>query len=214
MKTMEVFSGTKSFSKVAKELGHKTWTIDNNKELEPDFCCDVLIEPLIVSDGVDVLWCSPPCTAFSVAAIGKNWDKDTKQPKSDNAKLGLALLNRTVNIIKRNLDINPNMVWFIENPRGMMRKVIYEVFKEQGITDFERKTVTYCQYGDTRMKPTDVWTNLKGWTTRPMCKNGAKCHESAPRGSRTGTQGLKNAKDRGVIPPALFYEIFETIREE
>lgn len=28
-------------------------------------------------------------------------------------------------------------------------------------------------------------------------------------GSRTGTQGIKGAKDRGVIPPALIYEILE-----
>lgn len=46
-----------------------------------------------------------------------------------------------------------------------------------------------------------------------MCKNGDKCHESAPRGSKTGTQGLKNAKLRGIIPEKLFYEIFEVIEK-
>lgn len=44
-----------------------------------------------------------------------------------------------------------------------------------------------------------------------MCKPGASCHEAAPRGSRTGTQGIKGAKDRGRIPEALFEEIFEAI---
>ena len=36
-------------------------------------------------------------------------------------------------------------------------------------------TVTYCQYGDTRMKPTDLWCSdslFQQWTPRPMCKNG------------------------------------------
>ena len=62
------------------------------------------------------------------------------------------------------------------------------------------------------MKPTDIWTNDFDWIPRPMCKNGDKCHESAPRGSKTGTQGLKNAKDRGIIPPALFEEILTSIQ--
>lgn len=30
----------------------------------------------------------------------------------------------------------------------------------------------------------------------------------------SGTQGLKNAKDRGVIPPKLFEEIFNIIEGE
>lgn len=77
-----------------------------------------------------------------------------------------------------------------------------------------RHTVTYCQYGDNRMKPTDIWTNCSEWKPKPMCKNGENCHESAPRGSKTGTQGIKGAKDRGVIPPALFYEIFEHIGDK
>jgi len=77
--------------------------------------------------------------------------------------------------------------------------------------DFKRFTVTYCQYGDTRQKPTDIWTNFD-WKPKPMCKPKATCHISAPRGSRTGTQGLKNAKERSVIPPNLFREIFEQLK--
>ena len=33
-----------------------------------------------------------------------------------------------------------------------------------------------------------------------LCKNGDKCHEAAPRGAKTGTQGLKNSKERARIP--------------
>ena len=54
-----------------------------------------------------------------------------------------------------------------------------------------------------RMKPTDIWTNHPNPQFKPMCKNGDTCHESAPRGSKTGTQGLKGAKERGVIPKLL-----------
>jgi len=42
MNTLELFSGTKSFSKVAKELGHFTFTVDIDSKLEPDFVCDIM----------------------------------------------------------------------------------------------------------------------------------------------------------------------------
>lgn len=73
-----------------------------------------------------------------------------------------------------------------------------------------RHTVTYCQYGDTRMKPTDIWTNNKSWTPKPACKNGSPCHVAAPRGSRTGTQGLKGNYERSVIPKPLCEEVIES----
>jgi len=208
MNTIELFSGTKSFSKVAEKLGHKIYTIDNNKELNPDLCISVFDIQSAYLPKCDILWTSPPCTAFSVAAIGKNWHKETKEPKTENAQLGIDIVNETIKIIADKLRINPYLIWFIENPRGMLRKLIDSLFIKHGIINYKRNTVTYCQYGDTRMKPTDIWTNLQSWKSKPICKNGAPCHVAAPRGSRTGTQGLKNAKDRGVIPEQLFYEIF------
>ena len=58
------------------------------------------------------------------------------------------------------------------------------------------------------MKPTDIWTNIPN-PNFPCCKNGDKCHESAPRGSQTGTQGIKGSKDRSRIPNALCDYIVE-----
>ena len=77
-----------------------------------------------------------------------------------------------------------------------------------------RYTVTYCQYGDTRMKPTDIWTNHPNPQFKPMCKNGDPCHDAAPRGSKTGTQGLKNSAERGVIPKGLCEHIVAICEEE
>jgi len=209
MQTVELFSGTKSFSKVAEAQGHDTLTIDNNPDLNPDITVDILSFDIkhIDSVDVDVMWTSPPCTAFSVASIGRHWDKDTREPKTQNAKLGLALVEHTIRIIA---ETKPKH-WFIENPRGMLRKLIDPLFAKHGLTDYVRHTVTYCQYGDDRMKPTDIWTNCKEWQPKAPCKNGMPCHVAAPRGSMTGTQGIKGAKLRGVIPPAIFEEIFEDI---
>ena len=113
-------------------------------------------------------------------------------PKSDYAKF-CDLTN--INVLKLIEELKPKY-YFIENPRGGMRKMNF-------MKDLPRYTVTYCQYGDSRMKPTDIWTNHPNPGFKPMCKNGSPCHVSAPRGSKTGTQGLKNSKDRSVIPYEL-----------
>jgi hypothetical protein len=96
--------------------------------------------------------------------------------------------------------MNPKLIWFIENPRGGLR--VSEPLVRRDYNKY-RHTVTYCQYGDTRMKPTDIWTNISNPMFYPPCKNGDPCHERAPRGSRNGTRKLKNAVERSRIPEQL-----------
>lgn len=195
MKILELFSGTESFSKVARERGHETFTIDNNPDFNPDLCKNIL--DLVLDDipwFPDIIWASPPCTFFSVASIGKHWNIDNT-PKTPQAELGVKIVNKTIGIIKM---LNPKCV-VIENPRGKLRKL--------DLIDYKRESVCYCKYGDTRMKPTDLWNNI-GFVGK-MCKNGNPCHVSAPRGSKTGTQGLKGNMERSVIPRDLCLEIIK-----
>ena len=144
----------------------------------------------------DVIWMSPDCTSFSIAAIShhrrKNSETGNLDPISDYAKFCDKVDQHCLDLIR---ELKPKY-WFIENPRGGMRKMTWM----QGLP---RYTVTYCKYGDTRMKPTDIWTNHPDPKFKPMCKNGDPCHESAPRGSKTGTQGLKGSKERSIIPPPI-----------
>ena len=192
-------------------MGYKTLTIDNSPVDNPDLCTDILkLNPNTFSNKkYYILWASPPCKTFSVASIGHHWQGGFKayEPKTEECEIGLRLLDTTIKFLK----IVKPKYWFIENPRGVMRKVIDDIFEKYDINDYIRNTVTYCQYGDRRMKPTDIWTNCKNWKPKPMCKNGAPCHQPAPGGSRTGIQGLRNSRERGVIPPELFYEIFEKV---
>jgi len=183
MNTIELFSGTKSFSKVARSFGHYTVTLDNEAKLNPDVVVDIMSVKGI-SKNIDVLWASPPCTTFSVASISHYWENG--KPKNDKTLYGIALLEKAISLIKES---SPKY-WFIENPRGMMRKIIDESFKKFGISDYVRHTVSYCQYGSKIMKPTDIWTNCKKWISKPICKPGAPCHMRAGRGSKTGVQGI------------------------
>ena len=202
MKVLELFAGSRSIGKAAEALGHEVFSSDINDFPGIDYLCDILMFDIKqMPFEPDMIWASPPCTGFSVAAIGHHWTggRGAYIPKTETAKLGIQLLRETLRIID---EINPK-VWFIENPRGLMRKM-------PELEGKHRKTVTYCQYGDSRMKPTDIWTNSRTWNPRPMCKNGAPCHEAAPRGSRTGTQGLKSNYERSKIPNDLCIEIIKS----
>ena len=202
MKVLELFAGSRSIGKAAEALGHEVFSSDINDFPGIDYLCDILMfDRKQMPFQPDMIWASPPCTGFSVAAIGHHWTggRGAYIPKTETAKLGIELLRETLRIID---EINPK-VWFIENPRGLMRKM-------PELEGKHRKTVTYCQYGDSRMKPTDIWTNSRTWNPRPMCKNGAPCHEAAPRGSRTGTQGLKSNYERSKIPNDLCIEIIKS----
>ena len=152
-----------------------------------------------------MIWASPDCSSYSIAAIShhrKREENGNLAPVSEYAKFCDRVNQHTLNLI---MTLSPKY-WFIENPRGGMRKMDF-------MHGLPRYTVTYCQYGDTRMKPTDIWTNHHDPKFKPMCKNGDPCHEKAPRGSRAGTQGLKGSKERSAIPVELCRHIVKICEE-
>ena len=216
MKVLVFFAGTRSVEKPFNAAGHETFSIDWDKKFENiDLYADILT--LTAADIVekfglpDVVWASPDCTTFSIAAIShhrrKNPETGNLDPVSEYAKFCDKVDQHCLEIIaelnRMRLEQGlPELIFFIENPVGAMRKMIWM----QGLP---RYTVTYCQYeldkpvNQRRKKPTDIWTNHPNPQFRPVCKNGDPCHAAAPRGARTGTQGLKGSKERSVIPRML-----------
>lgn len=185
---LELFSGTGRMAAAFRKEGYETLTVDlhESADLQKDIREVTVAEILDLLGGYpDVIWASPPCTQFSIASVSTHW-KNRKPPVE-----GTELLAHTLRLI---MALQPKY-WYIENPMGMMRKLPL-------IQHLPRRTLTFCQYGDRSMKPTDVWTNNRMfWPKR--CKNGMPCHEAAPRGSKTGTQGKKGAKERGALPVQL-----------
>lgn len=212
MKILELFAWSRSIWKVADGLWYYTYSTDLYEFEWINKACDILdFDYRNIWFIPDIIWASCPCTTYSIASCWTHRNKDYSA-KTEEAKIWDLIVLKTLEIIKYFEKLNPNLKWYIENPRGILRKM--DFMKYLPI----RKTITYCSYWDIRMKPTDIWTNNKNWEPKPMCHNykydkdwnviNKHCHhESARRGARTWTQGLKWDYERSKIPYELCKEI-------
>jgi site-specific DNA-cytosine methylase len=205
MNILELFAGSRSIGNEAEKMGMNVFSVDWQKFDRIDLAID--IQDLQMKDIPfipDMVWASPDCTTYTIAAISTH--RNGTEPKSEYAKKCDEVNKHFISLIDEWLLINPKMVFFIENPRGMLRKMPF-------MNGFKRHTIWYCQYGDDRAKPTDIWTNSKTWVPKSVCRNGnKKCHhQSAPRGSKTGTQGRKGSYDRSKIPDKLCRSVLDSL---
>lgn len=207
MKVLELFAGTRSIGKAFETRGHEVFSVEWDKSFENiDLYADIgqltAQEVLEKFGKPDVMWMSFDCTSFSLAAISHHRKKNpitgNLDPITEYAKFCDQVDQHCLELIK---ELNPTY-WFIENPVGGLKSMVWM----QGLP---RYMITYCSYEtdrpveQRRRKPTHIWTNHPNPRFKPPCKNGDPCHQAAPRGSKTGTQGMRNAKERSVIPPPL-----------
>ena len=205
MKVLELFAGTRSISRAFATRGHETFSVDWSRDF-PDIDLYADISTLTASEILerfgrpDVIWASPDCTTYSLMAVSSHRERlkdGTLAPKTDYARFCDRCNARVIRLIR---ELAPKC-FFIENPVGCLCKMPFM----QGIP---KHLVTYCQYGDTRQKPTHIFTDYPepGFKS---CKRGDKCHEAAPRGAKTGTQGIKGRIDRARIPALLCEHIVD-----
>ena len=123
MKVLELFAGTRSIGKAFEARGHEVYSVEWDKDFENiDLYADILTvtaKDILDKFGhPDVIWASPDCTTFSIAAIShhrrKNPETGNLDAVSEYAKFCDKVDQHVLSLIK---ELNPKF-YFIENPRG------------------------------------------------------------------------------------------------
>ena len=152
---LELFSGTGSVGHPWREAGHRVFSVDICPRKAPDFCGDIRDWDYKDLDTPDVIWASVPCEQYSIARTRAKTPRDYT--------LADSLVAKTMEVIRHYEALNPELVWFIENPDSSQlwsRAVAWELYP--------RARLDYCTYGTLYRKRTKVATNVL-WTPRPLC---------------------------------------------
>lgn len=212
LKLLELFKGTGSIGKVAHKMGMKVMSVDFVAKYEPDILEDILewdYKTFFRNSGFvpDLLWASPPCNTYSpmVYRLHERNPANAK-PLSKRAREGTAILYRTLDIIDYCKKLNPNLIFCMENPRGMMRNDP-RIKKETNLD-----TTLYCLYGDKRVKPTDFFNNIPGGldVEKPaISKCDKKGRVSVQQKGHLGIKSTESLEERYFIPPKLVRHILK-----
>jgi hypothetical protein len=196
MLVLDLFCGTKSLKPFIESNNWEYIGLDIEAKHEPEILIDFLDwDYKTVSP--DIIWASPDCAVYSMASGSKSFNKD-KEPVSEKAKLHLKILDKLKECLNYHIKNNPNLIYFVENPTA--RLVWF-------MNEYPRYDISYCKYGLDRMKPTTIWTNKIGFI--PKKCNKKNCHHiKAPRGSRTGTQGIPKF-ERYKVPDKLIEDLLD-----
>jgi site-specific DNA-cytosine methylase len=141
MKVLVLFSGTKSFEKILdehyKNVEYRGLDIDNH--FIPYYNVDILewdYKKELSEWQPDYIHASPICCEFTVLKNRKN-----SQNEERNLTLGYSLLNRSWDIIQYVKNLNPKLLFTIENP-------VSPLFRQWAI---DHKLIlnkaSYCMYG-------------------------------------------------------------------
>ena len=181
MRVLDLFSGLGGWSSAFIAAGDQVVTVDIESKFKPTFVRDILqvddLADFETSGRFDLVLASPPCNCFSIASVYRHWRNGV--PADNATREAIRLVKHTTALIS---EYCPD--WHVlENPRGMMRKIL-------GKPDYE---IAQCRYGAKIMKPTDLWGRLPPAFAPQKCKNGNADHERASRSAKSGLQGINNS---------------------
>ena len=201
MKLLELFSGTGSVGKVAKQLGWEVISLDlKNADISEDILTWDYKQ--YKPKHFDFIWASPPCTEYSIA-------KTTSKRDIPSAN---KIVQKTLKIIDY---LKPNY-FVIENPQtGYLKNQAF--MQGRHYVDID-----YCKYGMPYRKRTRLWNNIFHWNPRPLCKKDCgntvdnkhvATAQRMPPGKKVtwGDKPHFKQDELYVIPNDLIYDIFNTI---
>jgi hypothetical protein len=199
-RSLDLFCGTKSFSKVAERYGYETTTLDILPKFLPTHCCNILDwnYKQYPEGYFDVIWASPNCKDYSSLNFLSKKVKD---------------LTESNNLIKKTLEIieyfNPQY-WYLENPQtGSL--------KDQKFMQFlPYNDVDYCKYGFEYRKRTRVWNNNEKWNGKVLCKKDNFCNGKKENGKHVNFRWITRGagvstrwEQRIMIPPKLIENVLD-----
>ena len=220
MNHLELFSGTHSFGKVSTLRGNNVVSLDkymDKSSSDSDYiskthiCKDILTWDYKVypTGYFSVIWASPPCVSFSTMGGGKHRLKSNMTPKTEIGVEGDLCLIKVFEII----DYFKPPVYFIENPRGLMRYSQTIIDRNCFINE-----CSYCKYGFPYMKNTDIFSNKKIKLQKCFYKRKNiinNCHHAAVSGSHKNRimAGVKRTSrcDAYKVPAKLINELLQSI---
>jgi site-specific DNA-cytosine methylase len=202
MRILDLFSGNKCVSSIFQEKGYEVITLDYIEKLQPTICIDILKWDYTIypPNYFDVIWASPDCTSWSLASGGLHRKKISEglEPKTEVGRIGELLVKKTIEIIKY---FNPP-VWFIENPRGLLRH--YPIMKE---LPFEN-IVYYGNHNYPMVKPTNIWSNKELWKEKQP-KLDDSYFTTLSNGRKINGYFSSQKKNRSLIPRQLIDKLIE-----
>src|ERR1017187_4671736 len=209
---LELFSGMGKVSKAFMALGGNAYRVDWSLKVDAELHTDVskltTQDVIVLCGGVpDVIWASPQCTTYSIAAHRHRTLKEGLVPKTELAQHD-DLVNIALWKLIDELVALGTKYYFVENPRGRMRHMPF-------VQGRSRYTLTYCSYGakgnangytdQYLMKPTDIWTNHPNPQFVPQCTTVNPPHLHGSHSSICKRDYLS----RGEMPQLLVNHIVE-----
>ena len=138
---LELFSGTCSLGKVAKELGWDVVSVDLIGS--PTVCADITKVDLSLYGTFDYVHASPPCQEYSICK--------TRAPRDIATANRISLVARQ--IIDAQLCQNPRLLFTIENPATSLLK------DQAAVRGLSWVDVDYCCYNFPYRKSSRIWSN-------------------------------------------------------
>ena len=201
MKLLELFSGTGSVGKEARNLGWEVISLDLKNA---DISEDILKWNYKQFDPkhFDFIWASPPCTEYSIAKT--------------TAKRDIPAANKIVQKTLEIIDYLKPTYFVLENPQtGYLKNQHF--MEGRNYVDLD-----YCKYSMPYRKRTRLWNNIFHWIPRPLCNKDCgniidgKHYASAqrmPAGKREtwGNKPHFKQEQLYIIPSELIYEILASV---